>query len=95
MTHFIFSFIKYVLGVVELVLLLRLTLKFLAASANALVVRMLYQATDALVFPFKGIFGNMYRATGGIVDMSAVSAMIGYAIAAYLLIKLLRLLTND
>jgi len=94
MSRFIFSFIKYVLGVTELLLLLRLVLKFLGASTSALAVRLLYEVTDALVLPFKGIFGNVYRYTG-VVDMSAVSAMIGYAIVTYLLLKLLRILVND
>ncbi len=94
MDRFIFPLIKYIVGVLELLLALRIILKFLGANANALAVRLLYEVTDLLVTPFKGIFMNVYQ-PAGIIDMSAVSAMIGYGIASFLLLKLLRLLAND
>jgi len=93
--HFIFSLIIYLLGLVELALVLRIILQFLTANAMAIVVRILYSFTDFLVFPFEGIFSNIRLNSGGIFDIAAFSAIIGYAILGFLLIKLLNLLFRD
>lgn len=74
---------------------LRLVLKLLAASSYAAVVRGLYSLTDWLIYPFRGIFQNTYFSGNGFLEWSAVAAMIGYGLAAFVLVKLLSLLFRE
>lgn len=91
-TFFIISVIKYATGIIELLLILRIILKSLGASAKAVIVKILYGTTDFLAYPFQGIFPPVYTAVGGVLDLAAISAAIGYFILALVIIKLIHLL---
>ncbi len=92
MRHFIFSIIKYLTGLVELLLAVRIILKFLGAGEKAMIVEFLYFITGILISPFKFIFPSVYFQKGW-VDLTAFSAMVGYFILAIIIIKLLRLIS--
>lgn len=79
--------IQGVLAIVEFALALRLILALLGASAAAPFVAWFYQLTDALIAPFRGAF-PAYSISGFTLDFSVVFAMIGYAIIAWLILKL-------
>lgn len=84
--------LKYLLGLAEILLGVRLLLKFLAARSEALVVDALYRVTDLVIVPFRGIFDDLDMGGGSVIDLSALSAMVGYAIGVYLIIELIELL---
>jgi len=87
--------IKKLLLFVEFFLFLRLLLKFLSASPQALVVGLIYEWSDILVSPFVFIFPDIYWPEGYFIDSSTVSAMFGYWIAVYIIFQLLQLFSRD
>lgn len=91
MTKYYYStIIKYLTALLELLLGARIVLKFLGASAKAQIVEWLYQGTDFIIAPFKYIFKNIVLG-GGIIDLIALSAMIGYLILVLVILKFLRI----
>ncbi|MBI4033980.1 MAG: YggT family protein [Candidatus Brennerbacteria bacterium] len=89
------KFIRYVLGFFELLLGLRILLRLLAANPLTPIVDFLYTVTDIIVFPFQGIFSNVQLRGGGIFDVVAITAMVGYPIIVYLLIEILHIIVKD
>lgn len=87
-------YIKYFLGLFEVLLAGRVILKFLAANPKAPVVDALYRITDSVVMPFSGIFSNSRISGGGIIDFVAISAMIGYPIIVYIALELINLVSR-
>ena len=75
-------------------LFLRLLLKFLGANPETLVVKILYKYSDILISPFSLIFDDVYI-RGLLVEMSTISAMVGYAIVMVIIIKVLHLFQKE
>ena len=94
-TSSITKYLKYILGFVEVLLAFRVLLMFLEASAIAPIVELLYKVTDAIVVPFAGIFRDIILRNGSVIDLNALSAMVGYPIILYILIELLHLVIKD
>lgn len=90
MTFYIF---KRLLSLLEIFLFLRLLLKFLDANPQSLVVNLIYQYSDILVSPFNFIFPNFYW-RGYSIETATISAMIGYALAVFIIFRLLRLFSS-
>lgn len=88
-------YLKYVLGFAEVLLAFRVLLMFLEASAIAPIVELLYRVTDIIIVPFSGIFRDIVLQNGSIIDLNALSAMVGYPIILYVLIELLHLVTKE
>ncbi|MEK7162760.1 MAG: hypothetical protein AAB696_00535 [Patescibacteria group bacterium] len=93
--EFVRSFIKYLTALLALLLGIRLVFKFLVASPKAIIVDLIYQITGFIIFPFKFIFANIYLQRGGVIDIIAISAMIGYFILIFVIIKFLDLIFRD
>ena len=89
------SLINKIFKLLELFLFLRLLLKFLNANPKTLVVKLIYKWSDVLVSPFKSIFPNIYWPEGKMIETTTVAAIIGYAIAVFVLFQLLRLLARE
>ena len=85
------AIIKYLTGLLEIILGARVILKFLGASSKALIVELLYKITDFIAAPFKFIFPNVYL-NKGVIDFTTLSAMAGYFILVLVILKLLRLI---
>ena len=81
--------INIVLSIMELVLGLRFVLELLGASAAAPFIAWIYNASWSLVAPFQGAFPSLYLSGGYVIDLSAILAMITYAIVAWLVIRLI------
>lgn len=88
------SLLSKLFWLLELFLFLRLVLKFLGANPGALIVNLIYKYSDILVFPFRSIFSNFYW-RGYFVEISTISAIIGYGLVALILLWFLRLFSND
>ncbi len=93
-SSFASSVILKVFFLLELFLFLRLLLKFLGANPKTLVVDWIYRYSDAIVLPFNSIFHNFFW-RGYLIEMVAVSAMVGYAIVIFVLLKLLGALDKE
>ncbi|MCX6761103.1 MAG: hypothetical protein NTZ84_03320 [Candidatus Nealsonbacteria bacterium] len=89
------SIIKKILGLLELFLFLRLLLKFLGANSQTLVVGQIYKYSGILVYPFDFIFHDIYWPQGHIIEVSSIAAMIGYALAIFILFQLLQTFSED
>jgi len=89
------NLIKKLFYLLELFLFLRLILKFFGASPKAIVVELIYQWSDFFVSPFYFIFKNIYWPKGYFIETATISAMVGYAILVYLILKLLRPFARD
>ncbi len=74
----------------EFSLFLRMLLKFLNANALTPVVRVIYQYSDIFVNPFKSIFQNVYWPSGHLIEISTLAAILGYAIAFFIVSQFLR-----
>ena len=84
-------FLSRLLLLAELILFLRLVLKFLGANSYAFVVKELYKLTDVMIWPVNSIFPNFYWGER-LVDAVAISAMVGYLIAFLIVAGVLRLI---
>ncbi len=89
------KYMKYVLGFIELFLGFRVLLMFLKASDVAPIVDLLYRVTDVIMVPFAGIFRDIALRNGSVIDLNALSSMVGYPIVLYLLNELLHLIAKD
>jgi hypothetical protein len=83
--------IWYILGVVEVILILRFILKLTGANAVSAFVDFVYSISHPLAAPFFGIFG--VSSAGDVVfEWTTLVAMLVYALVAWGLIALFRLL---
>lgn len=90
--------IALVLGIVEVVLLVRIVLLFFGANPTAAFTSLIYGWSGPLVAPFQGVFPNVVPngtgAAGGVLDAAAILAMIVYAIGARVAEAVLRMLAR-
>ncbi|MFH0712427.1 MAG: hypothetical protein V2A55_01000 [Candidatus Jorgensenbacteria bacterium] len=91
----VIKFVKYVLSFFELFLGLRLILRLLGANPSTPIVDLLYTLTDTIMIPFQGIFSNMRFQNGSVLDVVAITSMIGYPIIVYLLIELIDAIAKE
>lgn len=76
-------------GLTELLLALRVFLKFFFTTAGGGFVHWAFSTTDVLLAPFRGVFPNPTHTPGNwTVDWVALFAMAVYMAAGYLLVSL-------
>lgn len=92
--NFIPFLLKRLLILTEVILLLRLALKFLGANPAAVVVGYFYSFTDFLIGPFKFIFANFWLGNN-LIESATLSAIVGYAIIVFLIIKIIRIFSPN
>ncbi len=89
--HRITNITYYVLGVLEVILLLRLFLRLLGANEDSSFVAFLYNLSHIFVVPFNGIFND--QALGrSVFETSTLIAMIVYALLAWGIVTLGKLI---
>ena len=77
----------FVLGVIEVILLLRLIFRLLGANESSDFVMVLYNLSHIFVGPFNGIFND--QALGrSVFEISTLVAMIVYALIAWGIVSL-------
>jgi uncharacterized protein YggT (Ycf19 family) len=79
--------------VLEVLLLLRFSLKLLGANANQPLVASLYGITEPLVRPFQGIFPE--PAGPPVLDLAALLAIAFFFLVAALVVALVRAITSS
>lgn len=72
-----------VLGVLEVILLLRLFFRLLGASRDSGFIVFLYGLSHVFVAPFNGIFNDQALGSRGVFEVSTLIAMLVYALLAW------------
>ena len=81
--------VHFFVGTAELLLALRVALRFFNGNPNATFVHWCYNSTSTLLEPFRAVFtstGVVNR--GWVVDYAALFAMAVYAVAGYMVLSL-------
>ncbi|OGB63181.1 hypothetical protein A2X44_03565 [candidate division CPR3 bacterium GWF2_35_18] len=84
-------------GLLEVLLLFRLVLKFTGASTGSTFVDFIYGITGIFLLPFDGIFRTIFSQgaeTTSALEPSTLVGIIVYAILAWGIVKLLRVLSG-
>jgi len=89
LARFSAGLINFFAGIVELFLLMRVLFRFFGANPNSSFVHWVYNSSDVLLQPFRGIFPTQTIGRNHVVDFSALFAMVVYAIFTALVISLL------
>ena len=84
--------IALVFTVLEVLLLIRFTLKLLGANAEQGMVAMIYGATEPLAAPFRGIFAQPEGTAG--VEIASVLAIVFFMLVAALILAIVRATTG-
>jgi uncharacterized protein YggT (Ycf19 family) len=85
-------FVKFLFGVLQVALILRVILLLLVANTGNDVVQLILNITDPFVEPFRGMF-QIDRVTadqGSKLDVAAIVALIGWTLVELLILALLR-----
>ncbi len=86
--------IYIVLAVVDGLIAIRFVLKLLAANPEAGFARLVYGVTAPLVAPFSGLLANPASSSGNQFEVTSLAAMAVYALAAWLLVRIARVVFN-
>jgi uncharacterized protein YggT (Ycf19 family) len=86
--------IYIVLAVVDGLIAIRFVLELLAANPEAGFAQLIYGLTAPLVAPFAGLLGNPATSTGNQFEVTSLAAMAVYALVAWLLTRIVRLVLN-
>ncbi len=84
--------IALVFTVLEVLLLVRFTLKLLAANADQPFVSAIYGITEPLVAPFRGIFAQ--PAGTPVVEIATILSIIFFVLLAALIVAIVRAVTG-
>jgi uncharacterized protein YggT (Ycf19 family) len=87
--HMVAGLVNFFVSIAELLLALRVVLRFFNGNPDAQFVHWCYASTNTLLEPFRAVFtstGVINR--GWVVDYAALFAMAVYAVAGYMLLSL-------
>ena len=84
--------IYFVLGVIEVIMGLRFVFRLLGANPDSAFVRALYNLSLVFVAPFNGIFNDQTLGNTSVFEVSTLIAMLIYALIAWGLVALCRVL---
>src|SRR4030042_4526653 len=90
--------IYFFFGALEILLAFRLVLKLMGASMASGFVRLIYSLTGIFIIPFEGIFRRGFAQgieTTSVLEPSTLVAIIVYAILAWGIVKLIRVLSGE
>ncbi len=92
MRYWVTTVTYFVLGVLEVLLLLRFVFRLLAANPDNGFVSFLYNLSGVFVAPFNGIFGNPTLGSASVFELSTLVAMLVYALIAWGIVALGRVI---
>jgi uncharacterized protein YggT (Ycf19 family) len=90
-------FVKFLFGVLQVALILRVILLLLVANPGNDVVQLILNVTDPFVEPFRGMF-QLDRVTadqGSMLDIAAIVALVGWTLVEMLILALVRVFDRD
>lgn len=85
------QFVWWVFGITEGLIGLRVLLKLMAANPNNAFAAFLYGITQPLIWPFQGLTAQP-SASGFVLELSSIIAMVVYALLAWALVKAIEVL---
>jgi hypothetical protein len=91
---FLERLVYFVFGVIEVFIAVRFVLELLGANAASGFVRFVYAVSDIFMMPFNAIF-HAQRVSGFYFDVSALVAILVYALVAWGLVALIRVVSPD
>lgn len=80
-----------IFGIIEVLLLIRFLFRMTGANAGAGIVAMIYSVTRVLMAPFNFVF-PVNAVEGAVFEWSILVAMAFYALLAWIIMKLIRIL---
>lgn len=90
-TGMIERLIIWIFGLIQLLIVVRIVLLLLAAREGNSIVSFVYDITDLLVAPFRGILGiNQIAAGQTALDVAAIVALVGWTVLELIIIGLIR-----
>lgn len=90
--------IYFFLGLLEILLAFRLVLKLTGASISSAFVGLIYGLTGIFILPFEGIFRRAFAQgveTTSVLEPATIVAIIVYAVLAWGIVKLTRILSGE
>src|SRR4030043_1277579 len=90
--------VYFFFGTLEILLAFRLVLKLTGASIASAFVGLIYGLTGVFILPFEGIFRRGFSKgleTTSVLEPSTLVAIIVYAILAWGIVKLIRVLSGE
>jgi len=90
--------IYFFFGTLEILLAFRLILKLTGASLSSAFVGLIYGLTGIFILPFEGIFRRGFAQgieTASVLEPSTLVAIIVYAVLAWGIVKLLRIISGE
>jgi len=90
--------IYFLFGMLEILLAFRLVFKLAGASISSAFVNSIYGLTGVFILPFEGIFRRGFTQgieTTSVLEPSTLVAIIVYAVLAWGIIKLVRVLSGE
>lgn len=79
----------YLFYIIETLLVLRFTLKLLAANPNVVFTDLVYQLSAIFVTPFMYVFGSPSAVEGSVIEFSTLLAIFIYWLLAWGIVKLI------
>lgn len=80
---------NFVIGIVEFLIGLRIVLKLLGANPQTPFVEWVYETSAPLLAPFEGMFPSPTLEGGFVLEVSALFALVIYALIGYLISEVL------
>jgi hypothetical protein len=90
--------IYFLFGILEILLAFRLIFKLTGANSVSAFVSMIYSITGIFIVPFEGIFRRGYTQgieTTSVLEPSTLVAIVVYAILAWGIVKLVKILSGE
>lgn len=90
--------VYFFFGALEILLAFRLALKLAGASLSSAFVGLIYGITGIFILPFEGIFRRGFAQgveTTAVLEPSTLVAIIVYAVLAWGIVKLVRVLSGE
>ncbi len=87
--------IYLIVGLIEVLLLIRFVLKALGANVEVGFAQLIYSVTGPLVAPFLGLFGTPTAANGAALEPYTLLALVIYAAVGWLLARVVWLLFGE
>jgi YggT family protein len=86
---FVGRLINGIVGIIEVILLVRLVLELFGANPSSPFVAWAYNLSAVFIGPFAGAFPGIYLTPNSLLDIVAIVAMVGYALIGWLIIELI------
>ncbi len=86
------ALIWVVFGVLDALIALRIVLKLIAANPGSGFADFVYKLTDVFLAPFSGLVASPVIGSSGVFEISSIIALVVYALLAWVIVRIFRLI---